>query len=115
MNTDYNELVKTMRENVGRKLHETPNVTNYETRLGDGSMYFPIIYFLCFSNALILSQRYGLGSSRLFFIGSIVASYPISYLICRYGFGYTKYRQLAEQEKHNYISNQTLLEATKKI
>ena len=97
MNTDYSDVVKTVRDQKSsREILKGPQISYYEKRLGHGSAFTPIIYFLLVSNSMIYEGRNNLGGSKLFFAASVVLSLPIAIYLSRYVFGYTKYRELAK-------------------
>ncbi len=105
MNTDYSENVKKLRDQIPtNELLRIPQFSYHEARLGLGRMFFPIVYFLCFSNCMIYAAKNNLGQNKKFFIACVLFSMPISSIASKYLFGYYKYRELAKRQIHDLKS-----------
>lgn len=105
MNTDYSDVVKNVTDQKPvEEILKTPQVLRLEKRLGEGSMFVPIVSFLLFANGMIYATRFNYGLSKIVFTGVLLSSYPVAYYFSKYVFGYTKFRELAERDIHTYTS-----------
>jgi hypothetical protein len=99
MNSDYAPIVKKVRDEFNvNTLLSTPETNALERRYANGRAYVPIVYGLLLGNSLIFAQRYGHLQSRNFFLASVVLSYPLATVICKYLFGYQKLRDLTKAD-----------------
>lgn len=106
MNSDYAPIVKKIRDEFDvNTLLSLTETNSLERRYANGRAYVPIVYGLLVGNSLIYAQRYGHLQSRNFFLASVVLSYPLATVICKYLFGYQKLRDLTKADYDTALSS----------
>ena len=105
MNTDYSDEIKKARDNQdANRLLSDPTMTNYEIKLAHGRHVLNPVYLLFMTNAMIYASRNNLLNCRKFFLASVLGSLPLTYLTCRYVFGYDKLRRIEKIESDTFQS-----------
>jgi hypothetical protein len=102
---EFSQVVKDEKNRVDQSawLREK-SITKSEVDIGYGRHMFPIVYTLTFANSLLILQKWNKGNSPRYFLGAVLLSYPVTFLVSKYLFGVNKFREIASRDRDTAMS-----------